>query len=139
MIDKTIKNEILTISIGSLLFNVIVLIFLLILYFTNLLKIDIIHITVGLLIGFIISIIYTYHMGMSLNKSVDFPDEKSSQSYYTKQKLFRDSFLIIFFIVLCKFVDTTIAVFSLIGLFGVKFGAYISPIIKKYINIICKK
>ena len=139
MIDKTIKNEILTISIGSLLFNAIVLIFLLILYFTNLLKIDIIHITVGLLIGFIISIIYTYHMAMSLNKSVDFPDEKSSQSYYTKQKLFRDSFLIILFIVLCKFVDTTIAVFGLIGLFGVKFGAYFSPIIKKYINIICKK
>ena len=86
MIDKTIKNEIIAIALGSLLFNIIVLLFCLILFFTNLCKIDIIYITLGLLIGFIVSIIYTYHMAVSLNKSIDFPDEKSAQSYYTKQK-----------------------------------------------------
>ena len=134
MIDKTIKNEIITISVGSLLFNVILLIFLLILFFTNILKIDIIYVTLGILIGFVISIIYTYHMAVSLNKSIDFPDEKSAQSYYTRQKLFRDVILLLFLVIISIFVNVTIAVFSLIGLFGVKFGAYFSPFVKKFIN-----
>ena len=135
MIDSNLKKEIITISIGSLLSNVIVLIFSLIIFFTNLFKIDIIYITLGLLLGFIISIIYTYHMAVSVNKSIDFPDEKSAQSYYTRQKILRDGLIIIFFIIVSKFVNVTIAIFGLIGLFGVKVGAYFSPIIKKYINM----
>ena len=134
MIDKTIKNEIISIAIGSLLFNIIVLLFCLILFFTNLCKIDIIYITLGLLIGFIVSIIYTYHMAVSLNKSIDFPDEKSAQSYYTKQKFLRDGLVILFFIVISKFVNVTIAIFGLVGLFGVKVGAYFSPFIKNHIQ-----
>lgn len=131
MIDDTLKKEIFTISIGSLLFNLIVLFICLILIFTNLCKIDIIYITLGLLIGFMISIIYTYHMAISLNRSIDFQDEKLAQSYYSKQKVFRQLLVIVFFVLVSQFINSTVAIFGLIGLFGIKVGAYISPLIKK--------
>ena len=73
-------------------------------------------------------------MAVSLNKSIDFPDEKSAQSYYTKQKFLRDGLVILFFIVISKFVNVTIAIFGLVGLFGVKVGAYFSPFIKNLIQ-----
>lgn len=135
MIDSNIKKEILVISIGSLLFNLIVLFICLFLIFTNLYKIDIIYITLGLLMGFIISVIYTYHMAVSLNKSIDFPDEKTAESFYKKQRLLRQGFIILFFILVSKFINITVAIFGMIGLFGIKVGAYFSPIIKKYMNM----
>ena len=131
MIDDRLKAEIFTISIGSLLFNIIVLFICIILIFTNICKIDIIYITLGLLIGFIISVIYTYHMALTLNKSIDFIDEKSAQSYYSRQKIFRQGLIIVFFILVSRFINPTVAIFGLIGLFGIKVGAYISPLIKK--------
>ena len=135
MIDSNIKKEILVISIGSLLFNLIVLFICLFFIFTNLYKIDIIYITLGLLMGFIISVIYTYHMAVSLNKSIDFPDEKTAESFYKKQRLLRQGLIILFFILVSKFINTTVAIFGMIGLFGIKVGAYFSPIIKKYMNM----
>lgn len=85
--------------------------------------------------GFIISVIYTYHMAVSLNKSIDFPDEKTAESFYKKQRLLRQGLIILFFILVSKFINTTVAIFGMIGLLGIKVGAYFSPIIKKYMNM----
>lgn len=131
MLNNDLKKQIFTIIKGELIYNVIILILSLILYFTKLVDIDIISSATGLVIGFMVSIGYVYHMASSLNRAVDFVDAKASQRYYTTQKLIRDLVVLIIFVIVCRFVNVTVAIFGLIALFGVKIGAYFSPLLGK--------
>lgn len=131
MIDNKLKKEILLIVIGDLLYNIFALVFsIMILIFFKPTGFNINDIVIGYLIGFIFSVIYIYHMAMSINKAIDYNDEKSANGYFIRQKVIRYFLLIMIFILINKYLNSYISIFAIISVFGIKIGAYIAPLIK---------
>lgn len=141
-IDVKVKRTMTSMMIGSLIYNIVLLVLsliILVIYcksknigYSDAIKFILKNI-LCIIIGFICSLISIYFMTVSVIKAVDFGDEKFAKRHLVISSLIR---LLGFCIILVLIINEK--VFGLVGgllfvlaVLGVKVGTYLSPIVEK--------
>ena len=135
MIDNNIKKDIKCIMIGSAIFCVICIMITLIIF--ALLKIDkmtLIYIVIGIAIGYIIGVLSSMHMARTIDAALYFQDEKQAKNHLLKNNSIRYIGFVVFVILISKFINPYMGLAIILGFYGIKIGAYMTPFIKKYIK-----
>ena len=135
MIDEKLKKHIVLFIVSSFIYNLIVFVILLIVAIVK--KIYIIEIMKWiffLFLGFLISALLIIHMANSINNAIDIVDEKKQQSYAKSQSLFRLLIILLLSVVISIIADYYSSLLFIVGIFGIKFGAYINILLLKIIE-----
>ena len=134
MINKILNRDVKCIIIGSSFFNIFLILFFIILFFLNkIIKTVFINIIIGIIIGYIFGIVYIIFMYKSLKEFMFFKNEKQAVSFIKKKNTFRYLFFVVFSFVLC-FINKYIGLMTVVSMFGIKIGAYLTPIFRNFIN-----
>ena len=136
MISKNVKDDIKYIAIGSFIF-VLVCILVVIFYnifFSNFNLLNVFIIIVSLTIGYFLGILTIINMAHNIDATLYFQDIEKAKSYMIKYNILR--YVIISIITI--FMSLKFGIFSglsiIIGIYGIKIGAYLVPIFKKIKN-----
>lgn len=131
MISEDVKIDIKSIVVGSAIFNILVLVVLFLTFcFKKISIYDFLTFSIGTIIGFLITIFMAIHMANTFDRVLYFNDEKNARTFLIKRNLFR-YMLIVIVVLLVSCFSAKVAMFIIVGIFGLKFGAYMNPIIKK--------
>lgn len=134
MDDRELNFTILCMCIGSAVFNIVVsLVVVVIALVIHLPLVMCTRLVLGVLIGFILSVLSILHTASGLNISVDL-DEDRAKAYATRQSLVRIAVFVIVLVVVARFVDPYMALMIAVGVMGIKLGAYLTPLIKKILK-----
>ena len=144
MIDSKLKRTLKCMIIGSLLYNIVLLVVSIIIFVIfcksknlsgNDTLVFIVKNEVCVLLGFICSVVGLYSMATSLAKAVSANDEKYAKSHIALMSVIRlIAFCIILIIVINeKTFGLTGGIMFALATLGVKVGAYLVPVIEKYI------
>lgn len=132
MISEDVKIDIKSIVVGSAIFNILVLAILFLIFCLKKIFIyDFLTFSIGTIIGFLITIFMAIHMANTFDRVLYFNDEKNARTFLIKRNLFRYMLIVIVVLLVSYFLSAKVAIFIIVGIFGLKFGAYMNPIIKK--------
>ena len=145
MLDDKVKRTLKCMMIGSLIYNIALLIvstivFIFISKYKNLNNnetlIYIIKNEVCVLIGFVCSIIGLYSMAVSLEKAISANDEKYAKNHVALMRTIR---LIVFCILQIIIINEKVfgisgGIMFALAVLGIKAGAYLVPTVEKYIS-----
>lgn len=145
MLDSKLKRTLKCMIIGSLLYNIVLLIVSIIIFLifcrsknlsSNDTLIFIVKNEICVLIGFICSVVGLYSMAISLSKAISANDEKYAKNHVALMSVVR---LIVFCIILIivineKTFGLTGGIMFALATLGVKVSAYLAPVIEKRIS-----
>lgn len=144
MLDSKLKRTLKCMIIGSLLYNIVLLVVSTIIFIvfcksknlsSNDTLIFVLKNEACVLIGFICSVVGLYSMAVSLSKAVSANDEKYAKSHIALMSMVR---LVVFCIILIivineKTFGLTGGIMFALSVLGVKVGAYLVPMLEKHI------
>lgn len=145
MLDNKVKRTLKCMMIGSLIYNVVLLIVSLIIFIlvckgknlnTNDTLIFIVKNELCVLIGLVCSIIGLYSMAVSLSKAISANDEKYAKKHMVLMSTIR---MIVFCIILVIVINErtfgiTGGIMFALAILSVKISAYLAPVIEKNIR-----
>ena len=145
MFDSKVKRTLKCMMIGSLIYNIFLIIVSAIVFIlisknknfnNNETLIYILKNEISVLIGFVCSIIGLYSMATSLEKAISSNDEKYAKNHIALMRTIR---LIIFCILLIVIINENVfgisgGIMFALAVLGIKAGAYLVPIVEKYIQ-----
>ena len=145
MFDSKVKRTLKCMMIGSLIYNIFLIIvsaivFILILknknFNNNETLIYILKNEISVLIGFVCSIIGLYSMATSLEKAISSNDEKYAKNHIALMRTIR---LIVFCILLIVIINENVfgisgGIMFALAVLGIKAGAYLVPTVEEYIQ-----
>ena len=142
--DDKVKKTLKQIIVGSIVYNILLLLFLLAIFMidcynknvdinSSFFLHNIVKMLIGSIIGTLFSIVIITWMAISLNKALGSNDEKFAKNYIAKNSIFRN---LLFCIILIIVINEKVLGFYggmmfILGSFGTKIGAYLTPIIFK--------
>ena len=145
MLDSKLKRTMKCMMIGSLIYNIVLfiaslIVILLICRAKNLSNSEtityVVKSEVSLLIGFICCIVGLYSMAVSLSKAISANDEKYAKKHVALMRSIR---LIVFCVLQIIIINEKVfglsgGIMFALAVLGIKAGAYLVPIIEKYIE-----
>ena len=142
--DDKVKKTLKQIIVGSIVYNILLLLFSLAIFMiycynknvdinNSFFLHNIVKMLIGSIIGTLFSIVIITWMAISLNKALGSNDEKFAKNYIAKNSIFRN---LLFCIILIIVINEKVLGFYggmmfILGSFGTKIGAYLTPIIFK--------
>lgn len=145
MFDSKVKRTLKCMMVGSLIYNIFLIIVSAIVFIlisknknfnNNETLIYILKNEISVLIGFVCSIIGLYSMATSLEKAISSNDEKYAKNHIALMRTIR---LIVFCILLIVIINENVfgisgGIMFALAVLGIKAGAYLVPIVEKYIQ-----
>ena len=145
MFDSKVKRTLKCMMIGSLIYNIFLIIVSAVVFIlisknknfnNNETLIYILKNEISVLMGFVCSIIGLYSMATSLEKAISSNDEKYAKNHIALMRTIR---LIIFCILLIVIINENVfgisgGIMFALAVLGIKAGAYLVPIVEKYIS-----
>ena len=96
MISEDVKIDIKSIVVGSAIFNILVLVVLFLTFcFKKISIYDFLTFSIGIIIGFSITIFMAIHMANTFDRALYFNDEKNARFFLIKRNLFRYTLIVI--------------------------------------------
>lgn len=91
--------------------------------------------SIGLWIGALLAAVSAVHMWWALdrNLTINADNEKGAQAFATKWSMIRYGVILIVFLILCL-TEFAYPLAAFLGIMGLKVGAYLQPLMKKFIN-----
>ena len=133
MENNDFKKNIICITIVNIIFNIALMIFFFILFLLHRLDINLfLNIFFGLIVGLIIGSLMIIHMSKTLNEFIYFKNENQAISFLRKRSIFRYLIFVVFSLIL-SFIKPYVGLMTVVSVFGIKIGAYLTPIIKNRI------
>ena len=130
-LKRTLKSMIVGMSIYNVILMILSVIVFMILYKNNEnAYIAIIKNEIGLVIGYIVSIIGIYSIAKSIVKVTSKQDEDFAKKYITFMSTIR---FIVFVVINKNVVGIEAGILYVLSVFGIKIGAYLAPTIEKKI------
>lgn len=120
MINRALKELILGILICGILFQCALV------WFFG----DRLFFSIGLWIGVAIAVFMAWHINYSLDAALDLLDESSASKYMYRMYAIRMAVVLVVFFVAAYFQPGNM-IGVLIGMFSLKFGAYLQPLLQK--------
>ena len=144
MLDNKVKRTLKCMMIGSLIYNIFLIIVSAIVFIlisknknfnNNETLIYIFKNEISVLIGFVCSIIGLYSMAASLSKAISSNDEKYAKNHIALMRTIR---LIVFCVLLIVIINENVfgisgGIMFALAVLGIKAGAYLVPIVEKHL------
>ncbi|MBR3288848.1 MAG: hypothetical protein IKI71_03710 [Lachnospiraceae bacterium] len=144
MFDSKVKRTLKCMMIGSLIYNIFLIIVSAIVFIlisknknfnNNETLIYIFKNEISVLIGFVCSIIGLYSMAASLSKAISSNDEKYAKNHIALMRTIR---LIVFCVLLIVIINENVfgisgGIMFALAVLGIKAGAYLVPIVEKHL------